>query len=1001
MTQQNELARSIRVALILGLSGAMAMPAMAQDDKKTGETLEDVVVTGSRIKRADAESAQPVLVVTRAQIEVSGKSSVGELLQSLAEVGPALTTAVNNGGNGATNVSLRALGAARTLVLMNGHRWVQDINGTVDLNTIPTGIVETIEVLKDGASAVYGSDAIAGVINIITRKDVDGARAGVFYGQNSEGDGTRYSGDFTFGFTGERGSATISAGFVKEDEIRAGDRAISSVPSFGLPGLGGSGTTPQGTYGLGASGGVTFGANGVVTAGPNGSFATNSGPGAATGPNALSGYRAFTGADTYNFAPDNYLITPQERASIFGEGRYEVADWVTFNTHFMYNNRKSTQELAANPVSLGLSGANALSQSIRPVASNPYNPFGADVTRINRRFQEGGPRRFVQDVNTFRFGGGFSGAFEALDRGFDWDTGFSYTRNQQAQTTGGLYNVARIRNALTAIDDPRTPGVFDPVCVAAGTTAATFTAASLTGGGCVPLNIFGGLGSITPAMLRYVSFTAQDKFQTESTNYFATLSTTLFETDAGAIGVAAGYEHRVEEGFDLPDAIIAAGETTGNARQPTGGKYSLDEFYAETVIPLLTDKPFAELLELRAAGRYSKYDNFGNTTNLSAGFQWKPISDLKIRGNYNEGFRAPTIQDLFRGRSDSFPTLSDPCSGGGFGTYSSQAAATQANCRNGLLGIAGVPASYIATTPGSGQSNQQIRITLGGEPTLQPENSKSYTLGVIYSPEFAEGLNLSADYWKIKIENRLVASRGAGTILTQCYRDSNALACARIRRNATTGEITDLLATNENAGSIDIRGIDFGVDYKLPEYDFGKFGARLDTTYYIQDNRANLAYNPNLGFNYFVNNPESQNVGFGGATPRMRAVMNLNWALGDWSADWKMRYQHRALNTCAQIYRTNNAALCDFPDRFVDPTLAGAVTTAQPLRQAQDGVGGVTYHDITVSYKTPFESTLRVGINNAFDKDPPVFRDGTTNSYDAVTYDVPGRFWFVSYSQKF
>jgi iron complex outermembrane recepter protein len=993
MTQQNELVRSIRVALILGLSGAMAMPAMAQEEDDKADTLEDVVVTGSRIKRADRETAQPVLVVTRADIDKSGKPSVGELLQSLPEVGPALTTAVNNGGNGATNVSLRALGAARTLVLLNGHRWVPDINGTVDLNTIPTGIVETIEVLKDGASAIYGSDAIAGVINIITRKDYEGARLGAFYGQNSEGDGTRYSSDFTFGFSGDRGSATLSAGFVREDEIRAGDRAISSVPFFGLPGVAGSGTTPQGTYGIGPSGGFTFSPTTGAPTGAGTATATNIGPGSPTGPTALSGYRRFTGADTYNFAPDNYLITPQERASIFGDGRYDLADWVSFNTHFLYNNRKSSQELAASPVSLGLSGTTPLARSVGALASNPYNPFGADVTRINRRFQEGGPRRFVQDVNTFNFGGGFTGAFDAMDRSFDWDTGFAYTRNQRSDVTAGLYNVARIRNALSAIDNPATPG-FDPTCVTAGATAVTTATAGPTG--CVPLNIFGGNGSITPAMLNYVTFTAQDKFQTESTNYFANMSTVLFSTDAGDYGLAAGYEHRREEGFDLPDAIIAAGETTGNARQPTSGKYSLDEFYAEAAIPVLKDVQFAELLELRLAGRYSDFSNFGNTTNFSAGFQWKPIADLKLRGNYNEGFRAPTIQDLFRGRSDNFATLTDPCS---LAAVAQQSGTVRANCLSGVNGIPGVPAAYT-------QANAQIRITNGGEPSLKPETSKSTTLGIIYSPEYVENLNLSLDYWRIKIESRLVASRGAATILTQCYRDKDAVACGRITRNATTGEITDLIATNENAGFIDTKGLDFGVDYKLPEFDFGAFRARLDTTYSISDNRANLAYTATLPYNYFTNNPENQNTGFLNGTSRIRSVMNIGWNLGAWSADWKIRYISAALaSPCNINYLNNNRTLCDFPDRAYLGG-GGVITATNPLGlqttpNAQDSVGGVTYHDISVAYKTPFDASIRLGVNNVFDKDPPVARDATTNSYDAVTYDVPGSFWFVNYTQKF
>jgi iron complex outermembrane recepter protein len=994
MTQINELARALRSAIAFGIAGAMLAPvAIAQDAADDAEELESVIVTGSRIKRADAETAQPVTVITREVIERSGKTSFGELLQSLPEVGPALTTAVNNGGNGATNVSLRSLGASRTLVLMNGRRWVPDLNGTVDLNTIPTGIIETIEVLKDGASAVYGSDAIAGVINIITKKDLEGATASGSYGESSEGDGTRYSADFTFGFTGDRGSVTISAGFVNEDPIFAGDRNISSVPNFGLPGLGGSGTTPQGNYGIGAFGGFAVGANGqILGAAPSAATATlltnsNTSSGAIA-PNNISGYRPFTANDTYNFAPDNYLLTPQERASIFAEGRYALTDWVTFNTHFLFNNRKSAQELAAMPVSLGLSGTSALTAGIRPAANNPYNPFGAEVTRVNRRFQEFGPRRFVQDVDTFRFGGGFTGAFDALERTFDWESGYSYTRNSNSSTTAGLFNTARIRNALSAIDDPRTTA-FDPICVQPGTTAANFTAASVVGGGCVPLNIFGGNGSITPAMLDYLNFIAQDKFQTESRNYFASMSTTLFELEAGAVGVAVGYEHRKEEGFDLPDAIIAAGETTGNSRLPTSGGYSLDEFYVESIVPLLADKPFAELLELRFAGRYSDYDTFGDDENFSAGFQWKPISDLKLRGNYNEGLRAPSVTELFRGRSDSFPALTDPCSLGPIGTFATQAPGTQTNCRNGVNGLPPVPAGYA-------QSNQQIRITLGGEPTLTPENSKSYTFGVVYSPEtFVENLDFNLDWWKVEITNRLIASRGAGTILIQCYRDADPVACARITRNATTGEITSLLATNENAGAQDIRGVDFGVGYRLPEFDIGNFALKLDATYYIQNNTTNLAFNPTTPFNYFTNNPENQNVGFGGATPRMRAVGDVNWALNSWSVNWRPRYQHRAVTTCAQIYRTNNPGLCAAPNNtFIN--VAGA---NQLL--ARDKVGATTYHDFSVAYRTEWDSTVRVGVNNAFDKDPPVFRDGTTNSYDSVTYDIPGSYWFINYTQKF
>lgn len=989
MTQQNNLVRSIRNALMLGLVGAVATPAFAQNDATTDEaTLAPQVVTGSRIKRADAETAQPVLVVTRADIEKTGLTSVGDVVQRLAEAGPSINTQFNNGGDGSTTIDLRNLGANRTLVLLNGHRWVTGLGGAVDLNTIPVAIIESIEVLKDGASTVYGSDAIAGVINIITRRNFEGATASGFYGENSKGDGTRWSSDFTFGVASDRGSASISAGYVKEDPIRAGARSISAVPNFGLdPGATGSSTTPSGRY--------------FVT-GLAGSQ-TNSGPqtGAPGAANIRGQYRAFSAAtDLFNFAPDNYLVTPQERSSIFAEGRYALNDAVEFNAHMLYNNRKSEQLLASIPVLLGTRGTGTVAPTISVLANNPYNPFGVNVVGLQRRFVETGGRRFQQDNNTFRFGGGLSGSFDAADRTFDWDAGYSYSTNKETQLTKGQLNLARVRNALSAIDNPATPA-FDPVCVPAGATTAAVTIA-----GCVPLNILAGVGGITPAMLNYVTFTGIDKTETESTNLFANISGTVVELPAGPLGFAAGYEYRKENGRDIPDAITAAGETTGNARLATGGGYSLKEVYGEFAIPLLADAPFAELLEARLAGRYSDYDNFGNTTNFSAGFQWKPISDLKIRGNYNQGFRAPTILELFRGVSDNFPQIGDPCLGGGTaatvpGFTSFGALPTSAGvpglldrCRNGIGGVAGVPISIANGVPvGPPQSNSQIRTQTGGFAGLTPEQSKGYTFGFVYSPEYLEGFDATVDYWKISIEN-VIGGRSAATLLTNCYVNADLQACGRISRSPATNEISNILAVGENVGFNDIKGIDFGFGYKLPEYDFGKFTTRVDSTYFIEDTSQNLGFNSRLPFQYFDNNPVNNNVavygGRGGTTNRLKSNLSVDWALGAWSANWTARYTSGFREGCAAAYLTLNPALCENPTGL---TQAG---TANP----QNTVGGVTYHDISVAYVGDWDGTIRVGAKNIFSKDPPFQLTTSNNSFDPA-YEVPGAFWYVTYKQSF
>jgi iron complex outermembrane recepter protein len=992
MVKQNQLVNCIRNALMFSLSGAIAMPAMAQDEAKKEEakktdTLEDVVVTGSRIRRADAETAQPVLVVTRADIEKTGLTSVGDIVQRLAEAGPSINTQFNNGGNGSTTIDLRNLGANRTLVLLNGHRWVTQLNGAVDLNTIPTAIIESIEILKDGASTVYGSDAIAGVVNIITRRGYEGATASGFYGQNSQGDGTRWASDFTFGVASDRGSASISAGYVKEDSILAGDRAISSVPNFGLdPRATGSSTTPSGRYFVtGLAGSQT---NNAAQSGDR---------------NVLGQYRPFSAAtDLFNFQPDNYLVTPQERASIFAEGRYSLTDAIEFNAHMLYNNRKSSQLLASIPVLLGTRGSGTVAPGITVAANNPYNPFGATVVGLQRRFVETGGRRFEQDNNTFRFGGGFSGSFDAADRTFNWDTGYSYSTNKETQLTKGQLNLARVRTSLSAIDNPAT-AAFDPVCVPAGATTAAVTIA-----GCVPLNILAGVGGITPAMLNYVTFTGIDKAETESTNLYGNISGSIFELPAGPLGFAVGYEYRKENGRDLPDAITAAGETTGNARLATSGGFDLKEVYGEFAIPLLADAPFAELLEARLAGRYSDYSNFGNTTNFSAGFQWKPISDLKVRGNYNQGFRAPTINELFQGVSDNFPQISDPCLSGTFGGRARSSADTIANCNNGIGGVAAVPvvAAPTAANPngtGPTQSNSQIRTQSGGFAGLTPEDSKGYTFGFVYSPEYLAGFDVTVDYWNIKIKN-VIGGRGAGTLLNNCYVNGKLDACRRITRSASTNEISNILAVGENVGFNDISGLDLGLGYKLPEFDFGKFSARLDSTYFIKDTSQNLGYNDRLlissngqppsNIQYFDNNPVNNNVGVyggrGGTTNRLKSNLSVDWVLGAWSANWTARYTSGFREGCGASYLALAPTLCDVPNGLTQ------ANTANP----QNFVGGVTYHDFSVAYAGEWDGTIRVGAKNVFEKEPPFQTTTFANSFDPA-YEVPGAFWYLSYNQKF
>jgi len=952
MATQTQLSRAVRYALYAGAVSMVGTGlAMAQE---AAQTLDRIEVTGSRIKRADAETSQPVFSLSRDEIKAQGLTSVGDVIQNLTSNGSTLNTTQNNGGNGETRVSLRNLGSNRTLVLVNGRRWVPGtgLGGATDLNTIPTAAVERIEVLKDGASVIYGSDAIAGVVNVILRNDFEGAEANAYWGQFDEGDGERYSADVTIGSRGDRWSAMMGAGHVTEKPVFAGDRAISAIPVFNTtPFFGASSTTPNGVFGFGPAGAT--GPGGV------GGRITNDGPN--------SPFRPFVAADNYNFAPDNYLITPQERISLFSRAHLDITDNVRFVASGVYNERKSSQFLAAMPVVAGLPAGNTLAGQIRISANSIYNPFGETVTWIQRRVNESGGRVFAQDVDTFGFNGYFEGTFEIGDRFFSWDAGYMYAENESITRTDGLFNVAALTQALGPSEIRN--GV--PVCVTAPGGAVI--------SGCVPMNFLGGNGSITPEMLAFSSFVAFDQRGYEMKDYFANISGELLPLPAGPLSFAFGVEHRRESGFDQPDALINSGNTTGNARRATAGGFNIDEAYLEFQVPLLADAPLAEILEFNVATRYSDYSNFGDTTNSKFGFRWKPITDLLVRGNYSEGFRAPSVAELFAGQGDSFPPISDPCANSIGGVASSNfanlSAAGQARCL-----ATGVPAG------GYAQANSQIRITVGGNPNLGPEESETTTLGLVYSPSWIEGVDVAFDYWKIEMEN-VIAARTAQFLLNDCFRDAGSSptsngSCTGIQRGVG-GQVNDVLQSSFNFATLDVEGYDLTLNYRMPETAYGNFSFTWDTTYlsnYEFNNDGN-----NLAGEYFDRNNNW----------RIRSNLMTRWQYGDFSATWFMRFYSKQDESCGAV--AGNATfrvLCSDPNRIVN-NAAGI-----PVFARENRIGGTTYNDISGSWDSPWNAKLTLGINNALDKDPPVSYSTFANSFDPQ-YEIPGRFYYFQYSQKF
>ena len=940
----NQTFASLIGALLVGTVLLVGPWADAQE-----EQIETVLVTGSRISYSPTDGPQPLTVVTREDIDDSGLLSVGDLIQRLPMQGSGINRTYNNGGDGSVRVELRALGSARTLVLVNGRRWVasgEGANSSIDLNTIPIAAIERVEVLKDGASAVYGSDAIAGVVNIILRENVEGIE---FFHQTGDfaanGGGGEQTWSVLGGGTSDRARFTIGASLTTVDDLSNADRAQTAA----RPSDGGSSGTPQGRFGYA----------GVVGALTN--FTVREGD-AGTDP---SHFREWTNDDRFNYNPDNYIQTPSERRNIFLNGSYELTDQVSFLFDALYQNRLSDQLLAPTPLFWGFEADEGID------ATNIHNPFGMTFCGFSgtnnlgvdcgtldepvaygwfgRRMVEAGNRKFLQDIETFRGGFGLEGAIG--DR-WSWEVYWSWAQNNASATTEGLLNTDAIRKALG-------PG--------SGCT-----------GSCVPLNVFGGQGtdaeylgegrwsgsgSISEEMLNYISFTAHDTGGNDMRNLNAQLTGTLMDLPAGSVGAAVGYEVREESGFTSPDALIVTGATSGNASQPTDGTYDVTEYFAEIGIPLLSGAPFAESLDLNVAIRHSDYSTFGRTTNGKYNVVWRPHNDFLVRVTLSDGFRAPSIPELFFGQSDSYPELQDPCDVTQDNFTGSGNQQTNAQCLQH-----GVP-------DGFAQPNSQIRITVGGNPDLQPEQSENFSFGVVYQPGWLEGFQAEVDWFEIEI-TETIASIGPQNVLEQCYSDAPQY-CEHVDRGAG-GFVTDLRNLATNVGKLAVSGTDIALSWDGVDTDWGIFDFGWDVTNYDNWESTDAIGTRFLQAGYVFGSSRNNNVD-------LRSTAHVAWTRGPWSARWSLQYLAKAkgvANTAPSYDADGNYDVGD-EVRTLDATL---------------------YNDIVGSYlweRDAYTITFAAGVDNLLDQDPPYFPESFANDFDPDYRSWSSRFWYARIKVRF
>jgi iron complex outermembrane receptor protein len=956
---EHRIAARVAAALLIALAAGVGHAQTAESQAQ----LSEVVVTGSRIAQVGAQGAQPLSIIDRDAIDKTGLQSVGDLLGQLTSSGSTLNTKFNSSGNfgyppdgggigaGSSQVDLRSLGSKRVLVLVDGIRWVNEssasgVSGSADLNTIPLAIVDHIEVLEDGASAIYGSDAIAGVVNIITRKKLDGVEVNGYVGDYSKG-GRTTSADVTLGGSSDKFSGMFTASYFNQEAISSSKWWQSATPEPYAGDAAGSSATPQGRYTFcdprvvvpnygsctadqGNFYNVTLN-NGTTT--PNWNYLNPTGAG--------STYHNWSNADRFNYAPYNLLLTPNERKSMFTNMTYSVNDDVQIHLKGLYNNRTSENQAAPEPIFVGpYAGTGGIADTIGVAANNPYNPFGIALDPatnfgwVTRRPLEVADRVFKQDVDTYYFNIGVSGTLHFGD-GFNWDINYANSDNKASQKFTGGYNIAKVGIALGDVN----------VCNATP--------------GCVPLDLFGGQGRpLTPAMIHYIEATQIDSSEQKLQLFSANLTGTMFHIQDRAAGFAVGVEHRKYEGDFEPDPLRQTGESQDSLAFPVTAEYNVTEAYAEFKFPLL------KTLDAGAAVRYSDYSTFGSDTTYKLDARWQPTRDFAVRGTYSTGFRAPNLGELY-GLTQFGATLVDPC-GPTSGTVQPKY----------LAGCAaqGAPPTFV-------QANTQITTFTGGNPNLSPEKSVSYTGGVVYRAGWAENsvtdlLSLETTYYHHKITGAIQAA-DLQALLNNCVASggTNPTICAPFTR-MPGGNLYPPKNFLQNFGEVTTGGVDIKLNWASAPFDWGKLSAALQattvTSYDAVDNYGNVSQQT-VGIE--VNN---------GAIPRWRANMQLGWAYSNWQVSWIFRFIDSVKEACG------NASITAVP----------GCSNGETYHTLES----VLYNDAQVSWNDAFSLKgleLAAGVNNVFGVNPPVCYTCTLNGYDAGTYDLPGAFWNVRFKYKF
>jgi len=962
MNDNRKLREAVRYAL--GLSAGVltvattAPTALAQQAPADQAPKEELTITGSRIKREDLDSASPITVLKREDILATGFTDVGEILQTMpAMSGSPINTSTNNGGNGSVQVDLRGMGVDRTLTLVNGKRVVDG----GDYQTIPATMIERIDVLKDGASAVYGADAVSGVVNIITRKNFEGLEVTAQNADNFRMDaGRQNSFSAIFGKNFDQGNFVFGAEYIDQQQAFQSDAPWDFFQdSFYIYPEGCEnqvaapydGTPQGGCYPIGSS----RIPEGRLKFLDQGTFMVDT---PATMPNTAGTMVPFDGR-TYNYAPVNYIQTPYERTNVFAEGRFELAEHVRFNTSLRWNTRSSAQELAPLPYDSGAgldpafqgtfngTAYNGISEDnfyLRQAIDN-YNAANGTalvyqpVIRAKRRMVETN-RRFEQDVQQFQFVAGLEGEIG----GIDWQAYYNRGERTRTDLDLGQFSGVRLSNAMGPSADLNGDGI--PECYTDINDPATLIK------GCVPLNFFGGSGSVTQDMIDYVGVNLTDSRKWRQDEIGVSFNGSVPVWEGGSLGWAAGYEYLGETFTYKPDSGKQLDAVTGNTGASThGSKYS-NSLYAEVLVGVFDNG--SQAVDVKGGLRYDDYNLFSGETTWQLGIEFQAIENLKFRGTAGTVFRAPTINDLFQGQTDDFPTFSDPC------------AVAPADLPPGCDQVAV-------------QSDNQVLARVGGNPNLKPETGNTYTAGVVWTPEFfGAHQSLTVDWWQIDLRKG-ISSLGVQFILDDCYVNQNAASCALVTRSGGVDySVEQVIDGNLNVAKQGAKGVDTEFRYDW-DTDYGLWGASVGWAHLIERTKTPFKGAPEEDLSGRYTDPTAED---GGAYADDKLSLSLQWAMKGFSAGYLGTY----------ISSLNADTFCN------------CGTGNRPDGTYIQSIDSVFYHDINLGYELTSRfgvTNFTAGINNLTDEKPPFIEMGFNATTDPSTYRLYGRGYYLRLSQKF